>query len=136
MVDDKKIKEAANKHIETEYARYNSGKVEDEMICLMGKDSFKAGAKWMQEEFLKDLWHPMQEEPKLVGEEIIIEEFLEGKRYTMVQNYMVGVEFLDTIETIRWISDWDSFLAEICDDVKMIRWCYFKDLLPKEGGEQ
>lgn len=136
MVDDKKIKEAANKHIETEYARYNSGKVEDEMICLRGKDSFKAGAKWMQEEFLKDLWHPMQEEPKLVGEEIIIEEFLEGKRYTMVQNYMVGVEFLDTIETIRWISDWDSFLAEICDDVKMIRWCYFKDLLPKEGGEQ
>lgn len=136
VFDDKKIEAAANKHIETEYARYNSGKVEDEMICLRGKDSFKAGAKWMQEEFLKDLWHPMQEEPKLVGEEIIIEEFLEGKRYTMVQNYMVGVEFLDTIETIRWISDWDSFLAEICDDVKMIRWCYFKDLLPKEGGEQ
>lgn len=136
MIDDKKIEAAANKHIETEYARYNSGEVEEEMICLRGKDSFKAGAKWMQEEFLKDLWHPMQEEPKLVGEEIIIEEFLEGKRYTMVQNYMVGVEFLDTIETIRWISDWDSFLTEICDDVKMIRWCYFKDLLPKEGGEQ
>lgn len=136
VFDDKKIEAAANKHIETEYARYNSGEVEEEMICLRGKDSFKAGAKWMQEEFLKDLWHPMQEEPKLVGEEIIIEEFLEGKRYTMVQNYMVGVEFLDTIETIRWISDWDSFLTEICDDVKMIRWCYFKDLLPKEGGEQ
>lgn len=136
MIDDKKIEAAANKHIETEYARYNSGEVEEEMICLRGKDSFKTGAKWMQEEFLKDLWHPMQEEPKLVGEEIIIEEFLEGKRYTMVQNYMVGVEFLGTIETIRWISDWDSFLAEICDDVKMIRWCYFKDLLPKEGGEQ
>lgn len=136
VFDDKKIEAAANKHIETEYARYNSGEVEEEMICLRGKDSFKAGAKWMQEEFLKDLWHPMQEEPKLVGEEIIIEEFLEGKRYTMVQKYMVGVEFLDTIETIRWISDWDSFLAEICDDVKMIRWCYFKDLLPKEGGEQ
>lgn len=136
MIDDKDIEVAANKHIETEYARYNNGEIEEEMICLRGKDSFKAGAKWMQEEFLKDLWHPMQEEPKLVGEEIIIEEFLEGKRYTMVQNYMVGVEFLDTIETIRWISDWDSFLAEICDDVKMIRWCYFKDLLPKEGGEQ
>ena len=131
MIDDKDIEVAANKHIETEYARYNNGEVEEEMICLRGKDSFKAGAKWMQEEFLKDLWHPMQEEPKLVGEEIIIEEFLEGKRYTMVQNYMVGVEFLDTIETIRWISDWDSFLTEICDDVKMIRWCYFKDLLPK-----
>lgn len=51
MIDDKKIEAAANKHIETEYARYNSGEVEEEMICHRGKDSFKAGAKWMQEEF-------------------------------------------------------------------------------------
>ena len=55
MIDDKKIKEAANKHIETEYARYNSGEVEEEMICLRGKDSFKAGAKWAINEFLNDL---------------------------------------------------------------------------------
>lgn len=98
-------------------------------------DGFNAGAKWAINEFQMDLWHPMQEEPKLVGEEIIIDEFLEGKRYPMVQKYMVGVEFPPTIETIRWISNWDSFLSEICDEVKMIRWCYFKDLLPKEGGE-
>lgn len=128
MIDNKKIEDVAKQHSQESY------------ISGYFQASYKQGfidcAKWMQEEFLKDLWHPMQEEPKLVGEEIIIEEFLEGKRYTMVQNYMVGVEFLDTIETIRWISDWDSFLAEICDDVKMIRWCYFKDLLPKEGGEQ
>lgn len=32
MIDDKKIEAAANKHIETEYARYNSGEVEEEMI--------------------------------------------------------------------------------------------------------
>ena len=43
MIDDRKIESAANKHIETEYARYNSGDVEEEMICLRGKDSFKAG---------------------------------------------------------------------------------------------
>lgn len=64
MIDDKKIEAAANKHIETEYARYNSGEVEEEMICHRGKDSFKAGAKWMQEEFLKNLWHPANEKPK------------------------------------------------------------------------
>lgn len=125
MIDDKKIEEAAFE----EYPLNSDGNI-------IGRNGFKEGAKWAINEFLKDLWHPMQEEPKLVGEEIIIETFLEGKRNTMVQNYMVGVEFLHTIETIRWISDWDSFLAEICDDVKMIRWCYFKDLLPKEGGEQ
>lgn len=100
------------------------------------KEAIGLGAKFAINEFIKDLWHPMQEEPKLVGEEIIIDEFLEGKRYPMVQKYMVGVEFPPTIETIRWISNWDSFLSEICDEVKMIRWCYFKDLLPKEGGEQ
>ena len=37
MIDDKKIEYAANKYIETEYARYNSGDVEEEMICLMGQ---------------------------------------------------------------------------------------------------
>ena len=110
-------------------------KDEDEKEMFDKEDIKKAielGAKWMQKNFLMDLWHPMQEEPKLVGEEIIIDVFLKGKRYPMVQKYMVGVKFLDTIETIRWISNWDSFLSEICDDVKMIRWCYFKDLLPKE----
>lgn len=64
---DKKIEEAANKHIETEYARYNSGEVEEEMICLRGKDSFKAGAKWAINEFLNDLnklLHPASEVPR------------------------------------------------------------------------
>ena len=28
MIDDKKIEDAANKHVDTEYARYNSGEVE------------------------------------------------------------------------------------------------------------
>lgn len=41
MIDDKKIDAAANNHIETEYARYNSGKVEEEMICLRGKIASK-----------------------------------------------------------------------------------------------
>ena len=31
MIEGKKIEEAANKHIETEYARYNSGEVEEEI---------------------------------------------------------------------------------------------------------
>lgn len=128
MIDNKKIEVAARRYSEVTDC--------DKGRTLLIEEGFKECAEWAINDFLKDLWHPMQEEPKLVGEEIIIETFLEGKRNTMVQNYMVGVEFLHTIETIRWISDWDSFLAEICDDVKMIRWCYFKDLLPKEGGEQ
>ena len=137
MIDDKKTDEAARKRLvafrKANPDGYSSSIIDIESNCLK---NFKDGAKWAINEFQMDLWHPMQEEPKLVGEEIIIDEFLEGKRYPMVQKYMVGVEFPPTIETIRWISNWDSFLAEICDEVKMIRWCYFKDLLPKEGGEQ
>lgn len=137
MIDKNKIAKAARKCLaafrKANPDGYSSSIIDIESNCLK---NFKDGAKWAINEFQMDLWHPMQEEPKLVGEEIIIETFLEGKRNTMVQNYMVGVEFLHTIETIRWISNWDSFLSEICDEVKMIRWCYFKDLLPKEGGEQ
>lgn len=137
MIDKNKIAKAARKCLaafrKANPDGYSSSIIDIESNCLK---KFKDGAKWAINEFQMDLWHPMQEEPKLVGEEIIIDEFLEGKRYPMVQKYMVGVEFPPTIETIRWISNWDSFLAEICDEVKMIRWCYFKDLLPKEGGEQ
>ena len=64
MIDDKKIEAAANNYIETEYARYNSGEVEEEMICLIGKDSFKEGAKWAINEFLNDLLHPSSEVPR------------------------------------------------------------------------
>lgn len=127
MIEGKKIEEAARYYCNNRYPAS-----QDAPFIAEG---FRHGAKWAINEFLKGLWHPMQEEPKLVGEEIIIDEFLEGKRYPMVQKYMVGVEFPPTIETIRWISNWDSFLSEICDEVKMIRWCYFKDLLPKKGGE-
>ena len=137
MIDKNKIAKAARKCLaafrKANPDGYSSSIIDIESNCLK---NFKDGAKWAINEFQMDLWHPMQEESKLVGEEIIIDEFLEGKRYPMVQKYMVGVEFPPTIETIRWISNWDSFLAEICDEVKMIRWCYFKDLLPKEGGEQ
>lgn len=140
MIDDKKIEEAATiaSISDTEKGHVKNGYVVSALADHENgyREGYIEGAKWAINEFQMDLWHPMQEEPKLVGEEIIIDEFLEGKRYPMVQKYMVGVEFPPTIETIRWISNWDSFLAEICDEVKMIRWCYFKDLLPKEGGEQ
>lgn len=143
MIGDKKIESAKEEIYEDKFLgcgeMVEAFKDEDEMEMFDKEDIKEAiglGARWAVNEFQMDLWHPMQEEPKLVGEEIIIDEFLEGKRYPMVQKYMVGVEFPPTIETIRWISNWDSFLSEICDEVKMIRWCYFKDLFPKEGGEK
>lgn len=118
MIDNKKIEEAANKHIETEYARYNSGEVEEEMICLKGKDSFKEGAKWAINEFLKDLWHDVDEMPKRAKAFIF-----ECGDYSM--NYHVGMMFNP--------NDYKKN-AEIWH---MNRWCYLEDILPKQkGGEQ
>lgn len=126
MIDETKIDEAAYK--------FATSQTHGELLSLI--DGYKEGYKDATNEFLKDLWHPMEEEPKLVEEEIIIEMFLKSKRHTIVLEYMVGEEIPISLESVRWISDWDSFLHTIGDNVKMTRWCYFKDLLPKEGGEQ
>ena len=122
MIDDKKIEAAANKHIETEYARYNSGEVEEEMICLRGKDSFKEGAKWAINEFLKDLWHPASEEPKKVKNLLLETTYEYGKPIYHLIKYMPNGN-----NVCAW-KEWYK-------GAHISRWFYIDDLLPKEGGE-
>lgn len=122
MIDDKKIEAAANRHIDTEYARYNSGKVEEEMICLMGKDSFKEGAKWAINEFLKDLWHPASEEPKKVKNLLLETTYEYGKPIYHLIKYMPNGN-----NVCAW--------REWYKGAHISRWFYIDDLLPKEGGE-
>ena len=50
MINNKKIEDAAKQHSKESYI---SGYFQ---ACY--KDAFIDSAKWMQEEFLKDLWHP------------------------------------------------------------------------------
>ena len=121
MIDDKDIEETANKHIETEYARYNSGEVEEEMICLRGKDSFKEGAKWAINEFLKDLWHQNTEEPDKSKSDIITLGFDNDA-------------YLQFKESILWNKEsWRHSISRC----QIIKWAYLSDILPKqEGGEQ
>ena len=117
MIDDKKIEAAANKHIETEYARYNSGEVEEEMICLRGKDSFKEGAKWMQEEFLKNLWHQTGEEPEGYDEWILL-HYNVGNYYSLAQ--------------VKYFKSLKGFVER----APIEKWLYLDDLFPEEGGNQ
>lgn len=117
MIDDKKIEETANKHIETEYARYNSGEVEEEMICLRGKDRFKEGAKWMQEEFLKNLWHPASEEPEGYDEWILLHYNI-GNYYSLAQ--------------VKDFKSWKGFVER----APIEKWLYIDDLFPKEGDKK
>ena len=123
MIDDKKIEAAANKHIETEYARYNSGKVEEEMICLRGggKDSFKEGAKWGINELLKDMFHPASEVPRNDNGKVLAFSRELGSRKLYNMNAMLDKTTCNTYQEM-WeeqvymfrLSDW-IFVDELFD---------------------
>lgn len=124
MIDDKKIEETANKHIETEYARYNSGEVEEEMICLRGKDSFKEGAKWAINEFLNDLnelLHPASEVPRNDNGKILAFSKVNSNIKLYDMNAMLNETACDTYQEMWEIrvraytfTDW-VFVAELLD---------------------
>ena len=116
MINDKKIETAANNYIETEYARYNSGEVEEEMICLMGKDSFKEGAKWAINEFLNDLLHPAEEIPE--QERPVLVVYKHGG---------YSIEYWKAYNISGQVNYWTLDITQ---------WLYVDDLFPKEGGEQ
>lgn len=127
MIDDKKIEAAANKHIETEYARYNSGEVEEEMICLRGKDSFKAGAKWAINEFLNDLnelLHPASEVPRNDNGKILAFSKVNSNIKLYDMNAMLNETACDTYQEMWEIrvraytfTDW-VFVEELLDLIK------------------
>ena len=52
MIDDKKIKSAAQGYCDATYGILNEA------------EAFEQGAKWAIDEFLKDLWHPVSEKPR------------------------------------------------------------------------
>ena len=113
MIDDKKIESAANNYIETEYARYNSGEVEEEMICLMGKDSFKEGAKWAINEFLNDLWHPAKDIPE--QERPVLVVYKHGG---------YSIEYWKAYNISGQVNYWTLDITQ---------WLYVDELFPKEG---
>ena len=101
MIDDKKIEEAAN-----EYSQDNCGYSYDIEKLL----AFEQGAKWAIDKFLKDLWHPVSEEPK--------------KSVFMLSEYEKGKFYANYFDKNR--GGWSN--------KRLIRWLNIDDLLPKEGG--
>lgn len=115
MIDDKKIDIAAraqvlSKHInETSYFQLRS--IED----------FKNGARWAINEFLKDLWHPVSEEPREFAEVLA-----EVKITESIKTYISFMRY-DAL-----FKNWDAYSS----GANITRWLYIDDLFPKEGGEQ
>ena len=108
MIDNKKIKDAAKQHSEESYI---SGYFQ---ACY--KDAFTEGAKWMQEEFLKDLWHSANEIPK-IGRVIIMENYYPDGR-------------------IEFHSNWRKSTSNNPIECNTQKWFYVDDLLLKKGGDE
>lgn len=95
MIDDKKIEEAAiNK-------------------CGFISSEFYSGAKWAINEFLKDLSHSADEEPKL-GKRVLVK--INGNLSLFNSGFVV------------------EHLRNFDDHYGIESWLYIDDLFPKEGG--
>lgn len=110
---DKKIEEEATNYAQDGYNNY------DDNIQSIIEEAFKSGAKWMQEEFLKNFWHPAEEEPRK-NVSIMVETHNDKNMFYYAWN--------------RWQ---DNFYPSWTDAVlcsRVSRWLYIDDLFPKEGG--
>lgn len=113
MIDDKKIEEAAINYCNNRYPAS-----QDAPFIAEG---FRHGAKWAINEFLKDLLHPVSEEPREFAEVLA-----EAKITESIKTY-ISFKRNDAL-----FKNWDVYSS--CANIT--RWLYIDDLFPKEGGEQ
>ena len=125
MIDDKKIEEAA-RHNADKYRNYPTLSDEDRDKVSIG--SFMDCAKWMQEEFLKDWWHPASEAPRNDYTDILI---------VCKKPQRPIVLFLEDIldGAPDDIASYNDMWMHLCDVYKITKYCYIGDLLSKEGGD-
>ena len=123
MIDDKKI-EAAKEEIYEDRFLLNGTDVvfdnddKEEMYYKEDiKEAISLGAKWMQEELLKDLWHQVNKEPEGYDEWILL-HYSFGNFYSLAQ--------------VKDFKSWEGFV----DVAPIDGWLYIDDLFKKEGGEQ
>ena len=127
MIDNKKIEDVAKVYMIDEFydrdeAEWNYPITNEEKRnqCII---DFKAGAKWMQEEFLKDLWHTTSEEPKENFDLVYINN---TKEFREISSY--NSDRFDDLFGKGW--------EAACRMFGIYKWAYKDDLLPKEEGEQ
>ena len=126
MIDNKKIEEAARGASDLyeqdlpmmSYDEDTEVDGQHHFCQEFGSELFKDGAKWAINEFLKDLWHPVSEEPE-ENKKLLVQ-------YT---NYILEDEYeIDmNIPHVPW--------RYLVTTYNFKKWCYIEDLLPK-GGEK
>ena len=109
MIDEKRIEEAAIANSTETFVHTTCSDIRYE--------GFKAGAKWAINEFLKDLWHPVSEEPR---EKVMLLIEVSPPKPTLKKFYYTDVLIKE---------DWEIKCSTMC----ISRWLYVDDLLPKKG---
>lgn len=107
-MDDKKIEEAARYYCNNRYPAS-----QDAPFIAEG---FRHGAKWMREEFLKDLWHPASEKPKSRCNYLLL-------HYKDKEEECFEADVVDTMA-------WDCYIKD-----SLVEYININDLLPNKGGE-
>lgn len=110
MIDERRIVEAA--------FDFNDGELTNDKLI---RAAFIYSAKWMQEEFLKNLWHPASEEPREFAEVLA-----EAKITESIKTY-ISFKRNDAL-----FKNWDAYSS----GANITRWLYIDDLFPKEGDKQ
>ena len=110
MIDDKKIEESARYYCNNRYpASHDSPFI---------AEGFRQGAKWAIHEFLKDLWHSIEEEPDKRKSDII----------TIGSYNYISLHFK---ESFIWKEEsWRHSISRC----QIIKWAYLSDILPKQKG--
>lgn len=110
MIDEKKIKEGARDYINKNgyFVKY------DEDPCVDIESAYKEGAHWAINEFLKDLWHPANEQPK--HSKWIMTQFLDDDNDIAFEIDIAG-------PLIEW--------REYAKKYRIVKWLYVDDTLPR-----
>ena len=111
MIDDKKIEDAA-KSLRKDFN-------DDVTQGFLVEFGFEKGAKWALHDFLKDLWHPIEEKPE---------------RNTPYLAQLLPASPFETSIPFETFSDSELF-ERYLKDKSIIRWCYIDDLFPKQKGK-
>ena len=116
MIDDKKIEEEARYYCNNRYPASQDAPFIEE--------GFRKCARWAIHEFLKNLWHPAEEEPK--KNRLVLTD----TRSIMDKDHVCWT----TVKLTEngYIRNWSNYTKV----TKITRWLYLDDLFPKEVGKQ
>lgn len=110
MIDKNKIKSAAQGYCDATYGTLDT----NPFIA----EAFRQGANWAINEFLKDLWHPAEEEPDKRKSDII----------TIGSYNYISIHLK---ESFIWKEEsWRNSISRC----QITKWAYLSDILPKQKG--